>query len=83
MKEKSFTELPLALSGAMSTEDLETLISQVNGLIDTLKRYGYELSDPMYNLFFLSSMHLPYIRVTPKGIIDVMKRETIVPANMR
>lgn len=80
---KIIYELPLALSGAMSTEDLETLISQVNGLIDTLKRYGYELSDPMYNLFFLSSMHLPYIRVTPKGIIDVMKRETIVPANMR
>lgn len=80
---KIIYELPLELSGAMSTEDLETLISQVNGLIDTLKRYGYELSDPMYNLFFLSSMHLPYIRVTPKGIIDVMKRETIVPANMR
>lgn len=80
---KIIYELPLALSGTMSTEDLETLISQVNGLIDTLKRYGYELSDPMYNLFFLSSMHLPYIRVTPKGIIDVMKRETIVPANMR
>ena len=76
-------ELPLTLSGVMSNEELESLSNKVNALIDVLRQYGYELSDPMYNLFFLSSMHLPYIRVTPKGIIDVMKRETIVPANMR
>ena len=76
-------ELPLTLSGAMSNEELEPLMKQVNELIEVLRQYGYELNDPMYNLFFLSSMHLPYIRVTPKGLIDVMKRETIVPANMR
>lgn len=76
-------ELPLALSGSMYDGDVETLIEKEYELKNILIDAGYEYADPVYNLLFLSSVHLPYIRVTPKGIIDVMTRETIVPANMR
>lgn len=80
---KILFELPLALSGAMFDGNVETLIEKEYELKNILIDAGYEHADPVYNLLFLSSVHLPYIRVTPKGIIDVMTRETIVPANMR
>ena len=44
---------------------------------------GYTFNDPIYTLLFLSSTHLPYIRVTQQGIVDVKNHEVIVPANMR
>lgn len=80
---KVIFELPLALSGAMFDGSVESLIEKEYELKNILIDAGYEHADPVYNLLFLSAVHLPYIRVTPKGIIDVMSRETIVPANMR
>jgi len=82
-KGKVLFELPLSLAGAMYDGSIETLIEKEYELKNILIDAGYEFKDPVYNLLFLSSVHLPYIRVTPKGIIDVMTRETIVPANMR
>lgn len=76
-------ELPLSLSGAMYAGDVEDLIEKEYELKNILIDAGYEYADPVSNLYFLSSVHLPYIRVTPRGIIDIMTRETIVPANMR
>lgn len=76
-------ELPLDLKGTMSTAPIETLISKEYELMNILIDAGYEFSDPVHLLLFLSSIHLPYIRITPKGIVDVMTREIIVPANMR
>lgn len=76
-------ELALSLAGAMYDGPIEKLIEKEYELINILIDAGYEFSDPVYNLLFLSSVHLPYIRVTQRGLIDVMTRETIVPANMR
>ncbi|MFD2132341.1 adenine deaminase C-terminal domain-containing protein [Pseudogracilibacillus auburnensis] len=76
-------ELPLKLEGAMYEGNMETLIDRETKCKQMLIESGYEFNDPIYNLLFLSSTHLPYIRVTQQGIVDVMKHETIVPANMR
>lgn len=80
---KVIYELPLALKGTMSDEPIDALIQKEYELMNILMDAGYEFSDPVHLLLFLSSLHLPYIRITPKGIVDVMTREIIVPANMR
>ncbi|HLS65485.1 MAG TPA: adenine deaminase C-terminal domain-containing protein [Pseudogracilibacillus sp.] len=76
-------ELPLSLAGVMYDGKMDKLIEQETEVIKLLQEAGYPFEDPMYTLLFLSSTHLPYIRITPQGIVDVMKQEVIVPANMR
>ncbi|TCT18926.1 adenine deaminase [Melghiribacillus thermohalophilus] len=80
---KILFELPLKLSGMMSDADMETLISQEKQLTSIIKEHGYTFGDPIYTLLFLSSVHLPYIRITPKGILDVKKKEVLFPSIMR
>lgn len=76
-------ELPLTLHGAMYPGKMERLIEKEKKCVQILEEAGYSFNDPIYTLFFLSSTHLPYIRITQQGLIDVMKKEVIVPANMR
>lgn len=76
-------ELPLHLAGAMYDGDMESLKQKELQLTRMLIEAGYQFQWPIHNLLFLSSTHLPYIRVTQQGLVDVMKREVIVPANMR
>src|SRR5699024_6506491 len=76
-------ELPLRIEGVMSEEKMNTVIEKEKRFIQMVKEAGYPFEDPVFTLFFLSSTHLPFIRITPEGIIDVKKRDIIVPANMR
>ena len=80
---KVIFELPLTLQGAMYADTMEKLIEKEKKCVKILEEAGYTFNDPIYTLLFLSSTHLPYIRVTQQGLIDVMKKEVIVPANMR
>ncbi|MCA0970616.1 amidohydrolase family protein [Halobacillus litoralis] len=76
-------ELALPLAGAMSDLPLEKLIEEEGELKRQLKSYGFRFGDPVYTLLFLSSVHLPYTRITPLGIMDVKKKEVLFPAIMR
>ncbi|WP_431800893.1 adenine deaminase C-terminal domain-containing protein [Halobacillus andaensis] len=76
-------ELALSLSGVMADMEMSELIEKENELKKQLKTYGYTFGDPVYTLLFLSSMHLPFIRITPVGIMDVKKNEVLYPAIMR
>ncbi|MED4354157.1 adenine deaminase C-terminal domain-containing protein [Schinkia azotoformans] len=76
-------EIELKLNGIMSSKNLEELIKEENTLFALLKERGYKFVDPVYTLLFLSSTHLPYIRVTPQGIFDVMKKTILFPSIMR
>lgn len=80
---KIIFELKLELGGVMYDGSMEQLIAEEKKLKHLLQYYGYLFTDPVYTILFLSSTHLPYIRVTQQGIYDVLKRETIFPANMR
>ncbi|MCB6745812.1 adenine deaminase C-terminal domain-containing protein [Anaerostipes hadrus] len=48
-----------------------------------LRDRGYAYDDPMYSLLFLCATHLPYIRITSKGMYDVMKKTILFPTIMR
>src|SRR5699024_6188967 len=57
-------ELPLHLAGAMYDGDMESLKQKELQLTRMLIEAGYQFQWPIHNLLFLSSTHLPYIRVT-------------------
>lgn len=76
-------ELSLALEGNMYIGGMQSLMEKENDLKELFKQYGFKFYDPVYSLLFLASTHLPFIRVTQLGIVDVLKQKVLVPANMR
>ncbi|CAG9621350.1 adenine deaminase C-terminal domain-containing protein [Sutcliffiella rhizosphaerae] len=77
------SEIPLPLAGGMSNCKMEELMNQESELRQHLFDRGYPFGDPVYTLLFLSSTHLPYIRITPRGIYDVMNKTVLFPSIMR
>lgn len=75
--------VPLTISGAYYNGSVEQLIELEEELKRALKERGYLHSDAIYTLLFLQSTHLPYIRITQRGIFDVMKKQVMIPAVMR
>ncbi|MBS4206136.1 adenine deaminase C-terminal domain-containing protein [Lederbergia citrea] len=76
-------EMQLSLLGLMSNKKLEDLIQEEERLKELLVERGYPFGDPIYSLLFFSSTHLPYIRVTQKGMYDVMNKTVLFPTLMR
>ncbi|MEC5424349.1 adenine deaminase C-terminal domain-containing protein [Virgibacillus sp. C22-A2] len=75
-------EIPLKLGGIMYNGSMNELIEKEKQLKAYVKEFGYAFNDPIYSILFLSSTHLPYIRITQQGIIDVKKKEVLFPATM-
>ena len=76
-------ELPLPLAGLMSDLPMESLIKKETEFRHVMKERGYKFDDPMYTILFFTSTHLPYIRLTPAGVYDVMKKRVLFPSIMR
>ncbi|SOB98941.1 adenine deaminase [Ureibacillus xyleni] len=77
------TSIPLPINGSLFDGDVEELIKYELALKSAMKERGYKHSDVIYTLLFLQSTHLPYIRITPRGIYDVMQKKVMLPAVMR
>ena len=67
----------------MSSKPMKALIEEEKVLLQLLKERGYHFTDPVYSLLFFCSTHLPYIRITPIGMYDVMNKTVLFPAMMR
>ncbi|WP_199860638.1 adenine deaminase C-terminal domain-containing protein [Oceanobacillus damuensis] len=76
-------EIPLNLGGTMSDDRMENMIDKERKLKKCLNEFGYAFDDPLHSLLFLSTIHLPFLRVTPQGLMDVKNREILFPATMR
>ena len=59
------------------------LFNEEKELKQLLQERGYVFSDPIYTLLFFSATHLPYIRVTPTGMYDIMNKTVLFPTIMR
>jgi adenine deaminase len=81
--EKVLFEMPLELNGSASNKSLEEVMAKQNQLNSLLKERGYSFDDPISSLLYLSATLLPYIRITPQGIFDVMKKTVLFPSIMR
>ncbi|PYZ96562.1 adenosine deaminase [Alteribacter lacisalsi] len=75
--------VPLTLNGKMSTLELPDIAEQERHLLRVLQQKGYRYGDPVYAFLFFSATHLPYVRVTQKGIFDVKQKKVLFPAIMR
>lgn len=75
--------IPLTIGGGLSNERVEDLIEQELTLKKALSERGYKHGDAIYTLLFLQSTHLPYVRITQRGIFDVMKKSVLFPSFMR
>lgn len=73
----------LTIGGGLSDKPMEELIEEEIVLKRELAKRGFKHGDAIYTLLFLQSTHLPYVRVTQKGIFDVMKKKVLFPAVMR
>jgi len=82
-KGEVIADIPLTIGGLLYDGDVLALTEKENALKQALADRGYQLGDAIYTLLFLQSTHLPYIRITPKGIFDVMKNKLLLPAVMR
>jgi adenine deaminase len=76
-------EIPLPLRGMMAAMPMEELIKKEKELLQYIKDRGYQYEDPIYTIVFFTSTHLPYIRITQKGLFDVMNKSVLFPAIMR
>jgi adenine deaminase len=76
-------EIPLPLRGMMASMPMEELIEKEKELFEYIKDRGYRYEDPIYTIVFFTSTHLPYIRITQKGLYDVMNKTVLFPAIMR
>ena len=76
-------EVPLTLKGVMSNKEVPELILEENELKRLLRERGYRFADPVYTLSFFSTTHLPYIRLTQRGVYDVMNKTILFPTIMR
>jgi len=81
--EQIIHEIPLPLAGKASNQPLEWLMEKEKMLKSLLLERGYHFADPIYTLLFFSSTHLPYVRITQRGIYDVMNKMVLFPSIMR
>lgn len=80
---QAIVTLPLPIAGGLSAEAIEPLIEQEVALKEALKERGYHHTDAIHTFLFLQLTHLPYVRMTPLGIYDVMKNKILVPVTER
>jgi adenine deaminase len=72
-------ELPLSLGGMMSPQPVAAVGAAVDTLTGLLRVRGYPHNDISYTLLFLGFDSLPYVRLTHRGLWDVMKGRVILP----
>ena len=54
----------------MSDKNIDDVIIELKDFAFYLREKGYRFEDPFHSIVFLSTTHLPYIRLTPKGMYD-------------
>ena len=76
-EEKVLAEIPLPIGGLMSAGSLQDVAIQMRPIKTVLREMGCPLEDPVFTLGFLSFSALPWIRLTPSGLLDVKNREIL------
>lgn len=72
-------ELPLEVGGILPGATLEEAARQVERFNSYLQERGCPLDDPIFTIGFLSFAGLPYARITPSGVLEVIRRRIVFP----
>ena len=75
-------EVPLPLTGMMSTAPFAEVVAAQARLDARLQAAGFPFADLLYALLFISCDFLPGWRITPEGILDVRSGEMVRPPDL-
>ena len=70
---KVIESLPLPIAGLLSDEPLEAVVNRVEWLDDIATQLGTRLTAPFATLSFLALPVIPELRLTDKGLVDVVQ----------
>ncbi len=70
---KVLTDLELPIAGLMSTRPLVEVRKGLDRLIESTRELGVTLHDPFMTLSFLALPVIPELKITDKGLIDVIQ----------
>lgn len=74
-KGKVIAQIALNFAGLMSTESIEKVIEKRKKLKKAAMEMGCELESPFMTMSFLSLPVIPDLKITEKGLIDVINQE--------
>jgi adenine deaminase len=72
--------LQLPIGGGMSDLPMQELIATSTEFRQMLQDRGFAHGDPYYCLLFLTSTHLPKLRLTEDGIVSIKDQKVVVPS---
>ncbi|HEY3247269.1 MAG TPA: adenine deaminase C-terminal domain-containing protein, partial [bacterium] len=75
---REVARLPLPIAGLLSDRPIVEVAEAVRGLQQMAHRMGSRLDDPFMTLSFLALSVIPALKITDRGLLDVVKYE-IVP----
>ncbi len=76
-KKRVFQALPLPIAGLMTTEPAEKVCASLRGLGSAIKKIGATLENPFMLLSFLALPVIPELKITDKGLVDVLKFSSV------
>lgn len=76
---KVIGEVALTVGGLLSNAGVGEVARGWNELNHYLQEQGCPWDDPLFGLGFLSFTGLPYVRITPTGIVDIRNKAIIFP----
>jgi adenine deaminase len=70
---KVLAELSLPIAGLMTTEPIQNVIEKLKNLNEKAKSLGVKIEQPFLMLSFLSLPVIPELKLTDKGLVDVLQ----------
>jgi adenine deaminase len=70
-------KLPLTVAGLMSERPLPEVRDALQGLLKAARDLGCRLANPYMQMAFLALPVIPELKVTDKGLVDVVKFEPV------
>ncbi|MFC1488671.1 adenine deaminase [Thermodesulfobacteriota bacterium] len=70
---KICADLALPIAGLMSPEPMKMVRDQLDNLINVAREFGTALHDPFMTLSFLALPVIPELKITDKGLVDVVQ----------
>jgi adenine deaminase len=74
---KICAELALPIAGLMSTEPIQAVRDKMDRLTHAAGKLGSILADPFMTLSFLALPVIPELKITDKGLVDVVRFTTV------
>jgi len=65
-------DLPFPLGGVASDLPMDQLADKLDEFVRIIREFGCPLADPFMTFLFIPFTALPYVRMTPSGLLDVI-----------